>query len=65
MSLFIVFSFISISAIALYMNPKPYFFMDAVAYANLTGFIWGYHIHEKAILTVVSLFIISKFNNGS
>ena len=26
--------------------------MECVAYANLCGFVWGYHVHEKAILTV-------------
>ena len=27
-------------------------FTDAVVYALLCSFVWGYHVHEKAILMV-------------
>lgn len=36
----------------LWRRPKPHTFAYAVAYAYLTGFMFGYHVHEKAILPV-------------
>ena len=32
--------------------PKPSEFLDAAAYACLCSFVFGYHVHEKAILMV-------------
>ena len=34
--------------------PKPAEFLDAVTYACLCSFVFGYHVHEKAILMVPS-----------
>ncbi len=33
-------------------RPEPARFARAAAYANLCGFMFGYHVHEKAVLTV-------------
>jgi alpha-1,3-glucosyltransferase len=44
---------------ALWRNPKPKGFAKAVAYANLCGFSWGYHVHEKAALTVLIPLVLS------
>ena len=33
-------------------RPLPQRFASAVAYAALSGFMFGYHVHEKAMLTV-------------
>ena len=45
-------AFASIPSLLLYRRPNKDYFMECVAYANLCGFVWGYHVHEKAILTV-------------
>ncbi|KAI8474674.1 MAG: glycosyl transferase [Monoraphidium minutum] len=37
---------------ALWRRPGRGALGAAVAYANLCGFVWGYHVHEKAIITV-------------
>lgn len=42
--------------IALWKTPRQQaglMFAAAVAYANLCGFMFGYHVHEKAALTVI------------
>jgi alpha-1,3-glucosyltransferase len=39
--------------VALWRQPRPSRFALAVAYANLCGFMWGYHVHEKAIITAL------------
>eukprot|EP00803_Ostreobium_quekettii_P008091 evm.model.scf_960EXC.4 EVM.evm.TU.scf_960EXC.4 scf_960EXC:39858-48071(+) len=39
--------------VALWRHPSPVWLMEAVAYANLCGFVWGFHVHEKSILTVL------------
>ena len=36
----------------LWRRPRPSEFADAAAYACLCGFVFGYHVHEKAILMV-------------
>lgn len=38
--------------VLLWKKPHPKYFMESIAYANLCAFVWGYHVHEKAILTV-------------
>jgi alpha-1,3-glucosyltransferase len=40
------------SLVALWRRPNHRALAAAVVYANLCGFIWGYHVHEKAIITV-------------
>lgn len=37
---------------SLWRNPKPESFLPAVVYASLCSFMFGYHVHEKAILMV-------------
>ncbi|GMH33524.1 hypothetical protein BSKO_01358 [Bryopsis sp. KO-2023] len=37
----------------LWRKPFPRFFLETIAYAFMCGFVWGYHVHEKAILTVL------------
>jgi alpha-1,3-glucosyltransferase len=37
---------------ATWRDPAPARFARAVAYANLCGFMFGWHVHEKAILMV-------------
>ena len=55
---------------ALWRRPSrqlPGGFTGAVAYALLCGFVWGYHVHEKAILMVrclVADYIGSPWNLG-
>jgi alpha-1,3-glucosyltransferase len=39
--------------VALWHQPRPSKFALAVTYANLCGFMWGYHVHEKAIITAL------------
>lgn len=44
---------------ALWRRPSrqlPGGFTGAVAYALLCSFVWGYHVHEKAILMVIFLY---------
>ncbi len=36
----------------LWRRPAPAEFGDAAAYACLCSFVFGYHVHEKAILMV-------------
>jgi len=36
---------------ALWRHPHPAALTPAVVYANLCGFMWGYHVHEKAVIT--------------
>ncbi|GFH18571.1 alpha-1,3-glucosyltransferase, partial [Haematococcus lacustris] len=38
------------AATSLWRRPHPSRFAAAVAYAGLTGFWLGYHVHEKAVL---------------
>ena len=38
--------------ICLWQNPRPEGFLPAAVYANLCSFMFGYHVHEKAILMV-------------
>jgi len=38
--------------VRLWRRPRPAEFADAAAYACLCGFVFGYHVHEKAILMV-------------
>lgn len=38
--------------VSLWRNPKPESFLPAVVYASLCSFMFGYHVHEKAILMV-------------
>jgi alpha-1,3-glucosyltransferase len=40
------------AAASLWRKPVPSRFAGAVAYAGLTGFWLGYHVHEKAVLAV-------------
>ena len=37
---------------SLWQNPKPESFLPAAVYACLCSFMFGYHVHEKAILMV-------------
>lgn len=37
--------------VCLWRNPDLHKFAAAVGYANLCGFMFGYHVHEKAVLT--------------
>ena len=37
---------------SLWRNPRPQSFLSAAAYAALCSFMFGYHVHEKAILMV-------------
>ncbi len=37
--------------LALWRRPRAGALAPAVVYANLSGFVWGYHVHEKAIIT--------------
>ena len=37
---------------SLWQNPKPESFLPATIYACLCSFMFGYHVHEKAILMV-------------
>lgn len=37
---------------SLWQNPKPDSFLSAAVYASLCSFMFGYHVHEKAILMV-------------
>ncbi|KAL6747134.1 glycosyl transferase [Haematococcus lacustris] len=41
------------AAISLWRRPHPSRFAAAVAYAGLTGFWLGYHVHEKAVLAAI------------
>ena len=38
--------------IDLWQNPEPSSFLPAAVYASLCSFVFGYHVHEKAILMV-------------
>lgn len=40
------------AAVSLYKRPQPQRFATAIAYACLCAFWFGYHVHEKAIITV-------------
>ena len=37
---------------SLWRNPRPESFLPAAVYACLCSFVFGYHVHEKAILMV-------------
>jgi alpha-1,3-glucosyltransferase len=36
----------------LWQEPRPASFLQAAAYACMCSFVFGYHVHEKAILMV-------------
>ncbi|GAQ91618.1 alpha-1,3-glucosyltransferase [Klebsormidium nitens] len=39
--------------VRIWRNPRPSEFLRCVAYSYLCGFMFGWHVHEKAILTAV------------
>jgi len=50
---------------SLWRDPHPRNLPRAVAYANLCGFMFGYHVHEKAALTVtVPLALVATQDAG-
>ncbi|GAA5982832.1 hypothetical protein JCM5350_003002 [Sporobolomyces pararoseus] len=42
--------FISIYLMKLWFNPAYKKFLDAVVLSAMTSFLWGWHVHEKAVL---------------
>ncbi|GAA5961119.1 hypothetical protein JCM3765_001233 [Sporobolomyces pararoseus] len=43
-------AFLSIYLIKLWLNPTYKKFLDAVVLSAMTSFLWGWHVHEKAVL---------------
>ncbi|GAA5925957.1 dolichyl-P-Glc:Glc1Man(9)GlcNAc(2)-PP-dolichol alpha-1,3-glucosyltransferase [Sporobolomyces koalae] len=50
MTFAITFFFISIYLVKLWYNPTTKKFIDAVVLSAMTSFLWGWHVHEKAVL---------------
>lgn len=50
--------------ISLWRRPDKRRFAEAVAYSNLCGFVFGFHVHEKAALTAVIPFIWVAVQDG-
>ncbi|GAA5822299.1 hypothetical protein JCM5353_001562 [Sporobolomyces roseus] len=46
----LTFSFLSIYLVKLWFNPTYKKFLDAVVLSAMTSFLWGWHVHEKAVL---------------
>jgi alpha-1,3-glucosyltransferase len=53
--------------LALWRRPGPArsALAPAVVYANLCGFVWGYHVHEKAIITATVPLALLAVNSRS
>ncbi|GAA5910113.1 dolichyl-P-Glc:Glc1Man(9)GlcNAc(2)-PP-dolichol alpha-1,3-glucosyltransferase [Sporobolomyces salmoneus] len=46
----ITFSFLSLYLLKLWCNPTYKKFLDSVVLSAMTSFLWGWHVHEKAVL---------------
>lgn len=48
-----------------WQRPAPRRFARALAFSQLCGFVFGYHVHEKAILTVLAPLAVGAFEGPS
>lgn len=50
---------------ATWMRPRPASFAAAVAYSNLCGFMFGWHVHEKAALMATVPLALAAVRDGT
>ena len=60
----LMFMFMMPCLILIWMRPHPKLFLPALAYTYMCYFVFGFHVHEKAIIIVVSLLALNAVESG-